>query len=176
MTEKATKRERKKAQRERLKPVKRALLAEAAAIYANGDKRALLLAVAASRGNEATLAELAVARGRGEAQLLEAAERQAKLMPRPPRWAPPPEGWSALQEVLREERFLAMRAGQRSDSYAALVHIAHFAPLHRALLTRVAWEMWGETDPSRFARFVARLSREPLLPEEREEGGPYHEV
>lgn len=132
--------------------------ARAAVLAANGRlKESLALGVVAPALKGPDLEHLLSLE---DSQLAKEALRLLDAMPaRPPRKAPP-WGWSFMAEILEEYRLKdRVLSPEPSALYLALVHLAHFAPLYRALMARAAWDLWKDYQRPRFESLALLLHR-----------------
>jgi len=163
-------REARKAMREALMPYRRRLYRAAAALFAQGEKgwaKALRLVLAAGLADESALGLLVgdLERKGVEAACQDAEEILSLLPPLQERRAPP-EGWGPMREVLANLRLEGLAQSSDEGSVTPLfllaTELAHFAPLHRAVLARALYELYWETEPGRLlSLYQALVNRVP---------------
>jgi len=150
--------EQRKALREQRKQERIALRApimqDALDMVLAGDRRGYLVAYLASL---LPLEDLRAFARMGKKERAEFAARVYPYMERLGHLYPPPEGWSFLQEPLRE---LAPKVPgeEPGEAYLIVSRFAVLSPVYRALLVKAAWDRFRDS-PSQLLAALRILSR-----------------
>jgi hypothetical protein len=160
-------REARKARREALKPYRDRIYKEAALLFAQGEEnwaKALRLALVAGLADEKTLGLLiATVEEKGTEGICEEAERFLASHPPLKERRAPPEGWGPMREILDELRLekLARGPGEKpiESLFLLATELAHFAPLHRALLARATYKLY-EKQPEKLLPLYQALAHQ----------------
>ncbi len=153
--------------REALRPYRNRIYREAALLFAQGEVnwgKALRLTLAGSLADEGTLKHLiATIEGRGAEGICEVAEQFLSAHPPLKERRAPPEGWGPMREVLNELRLEKLARGPGENPMESLLlfatELAHFAPLHRALLARAIYDLYGK-EPERLLTLYQALTHQ----------------
>ena len=160
--------------REALRPYRERIGQEAARLFARGDgdwAKVMRLALAGSIADEKALGLLIAAiEKKGVEGACEEAERILSLHPPLKERRAPPEGWGPMREIVEELRVEKLTRGSEESSIEFLfllaTELAHFAPLHRALLARAIYGLYREEWEKLLSLYQALVHQAPRIERE----------